>query len=75
MTEETPTDLNRPQPIKIALGETLPMDVTAVEEVAPNRFKTTLKDDEGDTSVLYLDVKLPLGKAQIKISHLGGFPK
>ena len=57
---------------RIALGETLPMTVVAVEEVAPKRFRTHLVDDEGAQSILFLDVKLPLGDVEIRVSHLMG---
>jgi len=56
---------------RIALGETLPMDVIAVEPVGINRFRTTLKDDEGDVSTIYLDIELPIGRAELKIFHTG----
>ncbi len=57
---------------QIALGETLPMRVVAVEEIAPSRFKTYLLDDEGDESVVFLDVRLPLGDVELGLSHLMG---
>ena len=60
---------------RIVLGETLPVDVLEVIEVGKGRYKTVLKDDEGDTSTLYLDVELPLGKAELKIFHTGVEPK
>ena len=56
---------------RIVLGETLPVDILDVEEVKKDRYKTTIKDDEGDVSTLYLDVKLPLGRAELKIYHTG----
>ena len=56
---------------RIVLGETLPVEVLEVEEVRDKRFRTVLRDDEGDTSTLFLDVRLPLGKAELKIMHTG----
>jgi hypothetical protein len=55
---------------KIALGETLPIKITEVEEVVgKNKFKVTYFDDDGFTGILYLDVELPLGDAELKIVH------
>ncbi|MDG6219908.1 MAG: hypothetical protein QCI38_00480 [Candidatus Thermoplasmatota archaeon] len=57
---------------KIALGETLPMRVVAVEEAGPSRYRTFMLDDEGNESVIYLDVKLPLGDVEVRVQHLMG---
>ena len=57
---------------KIALGETLPMKVVAVEQLAPSRYKTFLVDDEGDQSVIFLDVELPIGDVEVRVSHIAG---
>ena len=55
---------------KIALGETLPINITEVTEViGKNKFKVTYIDDDGFTGTLYLDVELPLGVAELKIIH------
>ncbi len=56
---------------KIALGETLPVEIIKVEEVKPDKFKVTIQDDEGYVGVVYLDVEMPLGTAELKIIHLG----
>lgn len=55
---------------KIALGETMPIDVTKVEEVVGrDKFKVTFTDDDGDEGTIYLDVEMPLGPAEVKIMH------
>jgi hypothetical protein len=55
---------------KIALGETLPIDITEVSEVeGKDKFKTTFRDDDGFEGTVYLDVELPKGPAELKIVH------
>lgn len=55
---------------KIALGETLPIEITEVSEIdSKNKFKIVFKDDDGYEGKVYLDVKLPLGAAELKIVH------
>lgn len=54
----------------IALGETLPIEITEVSEIdSKNKFKIVFKDDDGYEGTIYLDVKLPLGAAELKIVH------
>ena len=57
---------------RLAVGETLRLRVV---EVAPiegqGKFRTVLKDEDGQESVLILDVELPLGMAEIRVMHLG----
>ena len=56
---------------KIALGETLPVDVFKVEQLDEReKFIVHFKDDEGDEGTIILDVELPLGKAEIRVIHL-----
>ncbi|MEE9150226.1 MAG: hypothetical protein V3U20_00125 [Thermoplasmata archaeon] len=55
---------------KIALGETLPIEITEVIEVkGKNKFKIIFHDDDGFEGSLYLDVRLPQGEAELKIVH------
>lgn len=55
---------------KIALGETLPIEVTEVSEVeGRDKFKIVFHDDDGFVGTLYLDVELPVGAAELKIIH------
>jgi hypothetical protein len=55
---------------KIALGETLPIVITEVSEVKDKeKFKVTFQDDEGYTGIVYLDVEIPKGAAELKIVH------
>ena len=55
---------------KIALGETLPIEVTEVSEVDDRgKFKTVFRDDDGFVGTVYLDVELPIGPAELKIVH------
>lgn len=57
---------------KIALGETMPIEVTGVEYLdEKNRFRTFFRDDDGDKGVVILDVEMPLGPAELKIIHTG----
>jgi hypothetical protein len=56
---------------KIALGETLPVKIINVEEVKPDKFKIKIQDDEGYVGVVYLDVEMPLGTAELKLIHIG----
>ncbi len=52
------------------LGETMPVQVISVEKGDDGKYKTMVKDDDGYESTLYLDVPLPLGSAELSISHL-----
>ena len=55
---------------KIALGETLPIEITEVSEIeGKDKFKVNFRDDDGFEGVIYLDVEIPLGKAELKIIH------
>ncbi len=55
---------------KIALGETLPIEITEVTEVeGKDKFKVIFRDDEGYTGIVYLDVEIPKGDAELKIVH------
>ena len=55
---------------KIALGETLPIDIIEVSEVeGGEKFKVVFRDDDGFTGTLYLDVEIPKGLAELKIVH------
>lgn len=55
---------------KIALGETLPIEITEVTEVeGKDKFKVIFRDDEGYTGTVYLDVEIPKGYAELKIVH------
>ncbi|UCE37775.1 MAG: hypothetical protein JSW00_00575 [Thermoplasmata archaeon] len=55
---------------KIALGETLPIEITEVTEVeGKDKFKVVFQDDDGFEGTLYLDVELPIGAAELKIVH------
>ncbi len=56
---------------KVILGETMPVQVLKVEEIPEKKkYLTTIRDDEGDVSTLYLDVPLPLGNAELRIIHI-----
>jgi hypothetical protein len=55
---------------KIALGETLPIEIIQVSKIrGKDKFKTVFKDDDGFSGTVYLDVGLPKGKAELKIIH------
>ena len=55
---------------KIALGETLPIEITEVIEVeGKDKFKIIFHDDDGFEGSVYLDVRLPQGEAELKIVH------
>ena len=56
---------------KIAVGETLPIEITQVTTVeGKDKYKIIFHDDEGYEGTLYLDVELPLGPAELKIVHI-----
>ncbi len=55
---------------KIALGETLPIDITEVTEIeGKEKFKVNYRDDDGFEGIIFLDVEIPKGKAELKIIH------
>ena len=55
---------------KIALGETLPITIIEVVKIkGTDKFKITFRDDDGYEGLVYLDVELPLGEAELKIAH------
>ncbi len=55
---------------KIALGETLPIEITEISEVeGKNKYKISFRDDDGFEGLVYLDVELPKGAAELKIVH------
>ena len=55
---------------KIALGETLPINIIEVQELEEkNKFKVIFRDDDGFEGLIYLDVEIPNGKAELKIVH------
>ena len=55
---------------KIALGETLPIEITEVSEVENKaKYKIVFRDDDGFEGIVYLDVELPKGPAELKIAH------
>jgi hypothetical protein len=55
---------------KIALGETLPIEIIEVSEVeGKEKFKVSFRDDDGFEGIIYLDVDIPRGKAELKIIH------
>lgn len=55
---------------KIALGETLPIEITEVSELeGKDKFKIVFRDDDGYEGSVYLDVELPKGAAELKIVH------
>ena len=57
---------------KIALGETLPVQITKVEKLdGREKFKVLFQDDEGDEGLIILDVEMPLGRAEIRVIHQG----
>jgi len=57
---------------RIAVGETLRMRVVEVTPVeGKGKFRTLFRDEDGMESVLFLDVELPTGMAELKVIHLG----
>jgi hypothetical protein len=53
---------------KIALGETLPINIIEVLELKDkNKFKVIFRDDDGFEGLVYLDVEIPPGVAELKI--------
>ncbi len=55
---------------KIALGETLPIEITGVSEIeGKDKFKVIFRDEDGFEGILYLDVELPTGPAELRIVH------
>jgi len=52
-----------------ALGETMPVEIVAVEKTKSGKYKVKVVDDEGDAGVLYLDVPIPKGTAELTIVH------
>jgi len=57
---------------RIALGETFKADVVEVKRVEQReKFRCTIKDDDGDISILYLDIEIPVGRAELRILHVG----
>ncbi len=55
---------------KIALGETLPIEIIDVSEIeGKEKFKVSFRDDDGFEGTIYLDVEIPTGKAELKIIH------
>jgi hypothetical protein len=55
---------------KIALGETLPIEIIDVSEVeGGDKFRVNFRDDDGFEGVIYLDVEIPMGKAELRIIH------
>lgn len=55
---------------KIALGETLPIEIIDVVEITGReKFKVNFRDDDGFEGVIYLDVEIPKGKAELKVIH------
>lgn len=55
---------------KIALGETLPITIIDVVKVeGTDKFKITFRDDDGYEGLVYLDVELPMGEAELKLAH------
>lgn len=55
---------------KIALGETLPIEIMEVSEIeGREKFKVSFRDDDGFEGIIYLDVDIPKGKAELKIIH------
>lgn len=55
---------------KIALGETLPIEITEVTEVeGKDKFKVIFHDGDGFVGTLYLDVEIPKGSAELKVIH------
>ena len=53
---------------KIALGETLPINIIEVLELKDkNKFKVIFRDDDGFEGLVYLDVEIPQGVAELKI--------
>ncbi|UCE73565.1 MAG: hypothetical protein JSV56_11135 [Methanomassiliicoccales archaeon] len=55
---------------KIALGETLPINIIEVSEVeGKNKFKVVFRDDDNFEGIMYLDVEIPKGAAELKIVH------
>ena len=57
---------------RIAVGETLRLRVVEVAPVeGQGKFRTLLRDEDGTESIVFLDVELPLGMAELRIMHLG----
>ena len=55
---------------KIALGETLPIEITEVSEIeGKDKFKVNYRDDDGFEGTIFLDVEIPKGSAELKIVH------
>lgn len=55
---------------KIALGETLPIEITEVTQVeGKDKYKVFFHDEEGFEGIMYLDVEIPKGMAELKIVH------
>jgi hypothetical protein len=56
----------------LAVGETLRLRVVEVAPVeGQGKFRTVLQDEDGQQSILLLDVELPLGMAEVRVMHLG----
>jgi len=57
---------------RLAVGETLRLRVVEVAPVEGHaKFRTVLRDEDAQESVILLDVELPLGMAEVKVMHLG----
>ena len=55
---------------KIALGETLPIEITEVIQIeGKEKYKVFFQDEEGFKGIMYLDVEIPKGTAELKIVH------
>ena len=55
---------------KIALGETLPINIILVQKIKETgKFKVIFRDDDGLEGIIYLDVEIPKGAAELKIVH------
>ena len=58
---------------KIALGETLPINITEVSKLeGRDKYKIIFRDDDGFEGMVYLDVELPIGSAELKLVHKEG---
>ncbi|UCG68781.1 MAG: hypothetical protein JSV09_13415 [Thermoplasmata archaeon] len=58
---------------KIALGETLPIEITEVSKLeGRDKYKIIFRDDDGFEGMVYLDVELPIGTAELKLVHKEG---
>lgn len=57
---------------RIAVGETLRLRVVEVTQLegAP-KYRTVLRDEDGTESSLVLDVRLPLGMAEVSVLYIG----